>query len=142
MFTVTQEGHPKLGQEFILKVWTSVKATTNATSTRLKGAGAWPVTSTSVMAEDPSFEFSDVPYEERIRFCEFIGDGNGPAGTIGTWEMVAKLPGLDETRFTMSGCQNETLGDIEIKREGSEAAMGGPMLKLLINGIDPIEQTF
>lgn len=141
-FTVTQEGHPKLGQGFELNVWTGVSVTCDAKSTALSGNGAWPVTHSSTMAEGPTFEIQDVPFEERKRFCEFVGNNNGPAGTIGTWVCVMQLPGLPADTLTLEGCKNESLANISMTREGTVETMGGPMRRPLINGIDPLLQDF
>ena len=141
-FTVTQEGHPKLGQGFELNVWTGLTVTTDAKSTALTGNGAWPVTHSSTMAEGPTFEIQDVPWEERIRFAQFIGDGNGPAGTIGTWECIMQLPGLAADKLTIEGCKNESLANLSMTREGTVETMGGPMRRVLVNDIDPLRQDF
>jgi hypothetical protein len=140
--TVAQDGHPKKGQSFTLEIFSGMKLTTDAKSSALKGNGSWPVTFTPTMAESPNFEISDVPYEERIRFMTFIGDGNGPASTILDLAVTAKLPGIDPDTVTVEGAKFESLADIDLKREGSEAPITGPFTKPKINGIDPLEQRF
>jgi hypothetical protein len=94
------------------------------------------------MAESPTFEFQDVPAEERLRFCELIGENNGPAATIGKWDVIMQLPGLAPRRLSIEGAKNEGVANLEFTREGSTAAMGGPMRRVTIDGIDPIRQDF
>jgi hypothetical protein len=141
-FTVTQEAHPKLGQGFELEVWTGCTVTVDAKSSTLNGNGAWPVTHTSTYAEGPTFEFADVPWEERLRFVEFIGDGNGAAGTIGKWDIVAQLPGLPVQTVSLEGAKNESIANIALTKEGSAETLGGPFRRPLISGIDPLRQDF
>lgn len=142
VFTVTQEGHPLAGKKFEFEIFTAVTVKTDAKSTALMGNGSWPVTHTPTMAEGPTFEIADVPAEERFRFVEFIGDGNGPAATSGSLTITAKLPGLDPDVCEIQNAKLESLADLTFKRDGTIDTVSGVYTNMLMNGIDPLVQRF
>jgi hypothetical protein len=141
-FTVTHEGHPKIGQTFEFRVFDSFGAKPDAKSSALPGAAGWPVTYTQTRAENPTHEMKGVPFEECMRYMKFIGDKNGPAATIGTIECVAKLPGLDENKVSVEGAKLENIGEVMFAREGSMIDLTGPVTMIKIDGIDPITQDY
>ncbi len=141
-FTITQEAHPKLGQTFDFEIFTEVTVTTDPESTALLGNGSWPITITPSMVSDPSFEFAEVPMEERVRYIEFIGDGNGAAQTLGSLTLTATLPGLDPDTIELTNACMQSIANFSFTREGSTESLGGPFTNMKVNGIDPLDQSF
>jgi len=139
-YTVTQEGHPKLGKSFEFLVFEEATVKTDPSSSELKGNGSWPVAFTQTMAGKPTCEIGGVPAEERFRFVEFIGQGNGPGATLGTLEITAKLPWLDADAVKIFNWKWENCGDFSFKRDGSTETASGPYTNMTINDIDPLAQ--
>jgi hypothetical protein len=141
-FTVTQEAHPKLGQSIDLEQWEEFTADPDAKSNPLKGSGLWVTSHTMAASESAKAEIAGVPWSETERFCAFIGQGNGPANTLGTLECTLKLPGVAARSVTILNWRWENCGKLSIKGDGSVETASGPFTSMTINGIDPLAQDF
>ena len=141
-FTITQEGHPKLGQAFDFEQWEKLAADPGAKSAPLKGSGLWVTAYTMAASEDAKASLEGVPWSETERFCAFVGQGNGPANTTGTLEVTLKLPGVAARSVTIENWRWENCGKMSIAGDGSVETAEGPFTSMKINGIDPIAQTF
>jgi hypothetical protein len=141
-FTVTQEAHPKLGQSFDFEQWEEYTADPDAKSSPLKGSGLWVTSHTMSASEAAKAEISGVPWSETERYCAFIGQGNGPANTMGTLESTLKLPGVEARSISIENWKWENCGKLSIKGDGSVETASGPFTSMTINGIDPLAQDF
>lgn len=141
-FTITQEGHPKLGQSIDFEQWEEFTADPDAKSSPLKGSGLWVISYTMAASESAKAEITGVPWSETERYCAFVGQGNGPANTTGKLECTLKLPGVDARSITIINWRWESCGKLAIKGDGSVETASGPFTSMTINGIDPLAQEF
>lgn len=141
-FTITQEGHPKLGQSFDFEQWEKFTADTDAKSSPLKGSGVWTTSYTMAASESAKASIEGVPWSETERYCAFIGQGNGPANTTGTLEETLKLPGVAARSVTLENWRWENCGKHMMGTDGSVETAEGPFTSMTISGIDPLAQDF
>jgi len=136
VFQVTKEGHPLFGQSQAIEVWEGVKADPGAKRSALKGSSRWPVAFTTTTAEEPKATIEGVPVEETRRLITWLGTG---AATIeGTLTLIVRIPGDDPWELVLYGFAMETLGNIDIKREGSTTSLEGMYQYMTVDGIDPL----